>query len=219
MRAVHRVLLPFRGESGGRPRTGEVRRRCGAAALGCRATVRDRRRPRRRRHRARGLGHTAVHARLAGRNRSAGGGHAGLLRLGKGRRAGSRHPHPCEGTGSDGRLGTRERRHPDDVPRPRGLIGPRRRSAAQGRDRPATGQRRRPSQGDRAGRGGVRAVRRHDHRATSPRAAHDGGSPGGHARGGTAQRHGGRAVRGTGRPDRAGLARRLLGTGANSGIR
>jgi phosphoenolpyruvate carboxylase len=61
------------------------------AALGCRATVRDRRRPRRRRHRARGLGHTAVHARLAGRNRSAGGGHAGLLRLGKGRRAGSRH--------------------------------------------------------------------------------------------------------------------------------
>ena len=96
-------------------------------------------------------------------------------------RAATATTHPAEGTGSDGRLGTRERRHPDDVPRPQGLIRPQRQSMHWGRDRPATGQRRQPSQGDRAGRGGVRGyadttiAQRHLERL------HDGGSPGGTA--------------------------------------
>ena len=74
-----------------------------------------------------------------------------------------------------------------------GSLGPRRRSGEPRDPRAAAGQRRRPVQGDRAGRGDLRAVRQPEDRGAPSRAGHRGRAAGRHARGRRPQPRGRRA--------------------------
>ena len=96
-----------------------------------------------------------------------------LLRLGEGDRGARREPRALPGAARDGRVGAGARPAAHDLPRPRRRARSRGRTREPRDPRPAARVRRRAVHGDRAGRDGVRALRRPDARPAPPRTAHD----------------------------------------------
>ena len=159
-------------------------------------------------HRGGDPGRLAVDARGAPRReatRRRDGGDGRVLRLREGSGDAGREPRAVRGAASDERLGPRPRRATDDLPRARRRARARRGSGEPGDRGAAAGVGRGPLQGDRAGRGGVRALRERRARAAASGAAHERGRAGERAR--VARGSGGR-VRGRDRDDVRRVTRR-----------
>ena len=176
LRALRRVVQPVGGRPRGGACAGPARGRVPPARARRRAAVRDRRRPRRRRRDPRGVDGAAVDAGLARGGRPRGRGDARVLRLGQGRGAGLGDARPAPGPARPRRVGRAALGDADPLPRPGRLARPRRRAAAPGHRGAADRLGRRPVQGHRAGRGDLRAVRRHPDRREAPRARGVGGA-------------------------------------------
>ncbi len=169
---VHRELHALGRGPAGRARTGGARRtRRGRDRR--RAAVRIARRPRRGAEGPRRAPRRPRRRRARGRRRASPRGHARLLRLHEGRGHAGREPRPLPRAGGPRGVGGRPWHRAHAVPRPRRRARSRRRPG-EPRD-PRAGARlgRRPLQGDRTGRGGVRPLRQPAHRAAPPRAAHE----------------------------------------------
>ena len=116
--------------------------------------------------------------RLLRRHRPRAAGDGRLLRLREGSRRARREPRAVPGAARDGGVGARARRAAHDLPRARRRARTRRRPGQPGDPRAAAGLGRRTVQGHRAGRDGVRPLRRPGARPPPPRAAHERGRAG-----------------------------------------
>ena len=144
------------------------------------------------------------------------GGDGRILRLRQGGRHARGEPRALRGATGDDRLGARSRRATDDLPRTGRRARARWRSREPGDRGAAAGVGRGPAQGDRAGRGGVRAVRERRARTSAPGAADERGRAGERPR--TRGRSGGR-VRPGDRDHVGRVARPLRAARAGGGVR
>ena len=182
MRARGRELHPFGGRSRRRV-VARPHRRSGSASrchTGGAARI-----PGGAHHRGGDPGRLAVDARGAPRReatRRRDGGDGRVLRLREGSRGCWPRTSSSTRATSDERLGPRPRRATDDLPRTRRRARARRWSREPGDRGAAAGVGRGPVQGDRAGRGGVRALRERRARAAASGAGHERGRAGERAR-------------------------------------
>src|SRR6266545_4254819 len=150
---------------------------------------------------------------------SRGRGHVWLLRLGEGGRVPGGERRAPPGPGRPRRVGSGERRSAHAVPRAGRGSRPGRGAHEPGHPQPSGGLGGRPVQGDRAGRDGLRPIRRHRDRAAAPRAGRERGPPGLHAGGREGGEGGGGPVRRTDGPYGGGVRARLPRTGRATELR
>ena len=219
-RALHRLVHAVRPGSCERAPAGSLRDGgCRCPGAGCRAAVRDLRRPPGRSAHPRGDRRAPGVRRAAGCDRAPAGGHARLLGFVQGRRSGGGEPRAVRRAGGDRRVGAGEPHRADPLPRPRRCARSRRRPRELRDPGPAAPLGRRALQAHRTGRGHLRPVRRPGDRDASHRSGRRRGADGFGAVDRRSQPRRGRPLRRRRRDDGHRIPRPLLRAGEGSGLR